>query len=77
MIELTKESIRKFKETVKGLLDEEKKKKKPKLGTGERFEKLKKKLATQGVDDPAALAASIGRKKFGKKKYQKLAAKGK
>ncbi len=50
--------------------------KKPKLGSGKRFSSLKRKLARQGVDDPAALAASIGRKKYGKKKMAKLAAKG-
>lgn len=43
---------------------------------GKRFEKLTEKLALQGADDPKALAAYIGRKKFGKKKFQKLAAKG-
>lgn len=50
---------------------------KPKLGTGERFAKLKGKLAKKGVKDPGALAAWIGRKKLGKGKFQKLAAKGK
>ncbi len=49
---------------------------KPKLGSGARFKALKGKLARKGVKDPAALAASIGRKKYGKKKFQKLAAKG-
>jgi len=49
---------------------------KPKLGTGERFAQLKSKLSGQGVKDPGALAASIGRKKFGKKRFQKLAATG-
>jgi hypothetical protein len=52
--------------------------KKPKLGTGERFARLKGKLAgKKGVYDPAGLAAYIGRKKYGKKRFQKLAAKGK
>ena len=51
--------------------------KKPKLGSGKRFQKLKGKLAKQkGVTDPAALAASIGRKKYGKKKMAKMAAAG-
>lgn len=50
--------------------------KKPPLGSGARFAALKGKLAKQGVRDPAALAASIGRKKYGKKKFQSLAAKG-
>jgi hypothetical protein len=47
---------------------------KPKLGSGKRFASLKKKLAKKGVEDPGALAASIGRKKFGKGRFQKLAA---
>ena len=48
------------------------------LGSGERFAKLKSKLASQpGVTDPGALAASIGRKKYGKKKFQSLASHGK
>jgi hypothetical protein len=37
---------------------------------------LKKELARKGVEDPAALAASIGRKKYGKEAFQKMAAKG-
>jgi len=48
----------------------------PKLGTGKRFAALTKSLAAKGTEDPGALAAYIGRKKFGKKKFQKLAAKG-
>lgn len=49
----------------------------PKLGTGKRFQNLKKKLADQpGITDPGALAASIGRKKYGTKKMAKLSAKG-
>lgn len=50
---------------------------KPPLGSGERFKQLVSKLEKQGVKDPKALAASIGRKKYGKKKFQELAAKGK
>jgi len=50
---------------------------KAKLGAGGRFEALKKKVTAKGVRDPGALAAAIGRKKFGKAKFQKLAAKGK
>lgn len=57
-----------------------KKKKKPKLGTGERFKKLtgklKRKKGKQKVTDPKALAAYIGRKKFGKARFQKMAARG-
>lgn len=51
---------------------------KPKLGSGKRFEKLKEALShKKGIKDPGALAASIGRKKFGKEHFQKLAEKGK
>lgn len=50
---------------------------KTKLGTGARFKQLTKKLASQsGVYDPKGLAAWIGRKKYGKKRMQKWAAKG-
>lgn len=50
--------------------------KKPKLGTGKRFAALTSTLKKRGVDDPAALAAWIGRKKFGKKRMAKMAAAG-
>jgi hypothetical protein len=46
--------------------------KKPKLGTGKRFKSLAHKLAVRGAYNPEALAAWIGRKKYGKKKYSKL-----
>ena len=41
-----------------------------KLGGGGRFAKLKKKVGS------GALAAFIGRKRYGKKKFQEMAAKG-
>lgn len=44
---------------------------KAKLGTGARFKSLTRKVGSK------ALAAWIGRKKYGKKRFQKLAAKGK
>lgn len=47
-----------------------------KLGSGKRFAKLEKKLAKNGAKDPEALAAYIGRKKYGKKRFGKLSAKG-
>jgi HK97 family phage prohead protease len=47
----------------------------PKLGTGARFAKLKSSLAAKGARDPGALAAYIGRRKFGKAKFAKIAAK--
>lgn len=51
---------------------------KPKLGSGARFKKLTETLANrQGVSNPAALAASIGRKKYGTAKFQSLSTKGK
>jgi hypothetical protein len=50
--------------------------KKPKLGTGKRFKSLANKLARKGVEDPDALAASIGRKKYGNKKMAKMSEKG-
>lgn len=50
---------------------------KPPLGSGARFAALKADLATKGnVADPAALAAAIGRKKYGAKKFAALSAKG-
>jgi|TARA_R100001163_G_scaffold35096_1_gene27018 hypothetical protein len=43
------------------------------------FDKLQKKLEAQGNSPKAAgaIAASIGRKKYGKKKFNKAAAEGK
>ena len=50
---------------------------KPKLGTGTRFRILKKKLAKKkGIKTPGALAAWIGRKKYGAKKMAKMSATG-
>jgi len=50
--------------------------KKPPLGSGERFKQLTDKLEKQGAKNPKALAAFIGRKKYGAKKMQAMAAKG-
>ena len=48
------------------------------VGGGGRFAKLKGKLAKKpGIYDPGALAAKIGRKKYGKESFQKMAARGK
>lgn len=53
---------------------------KPKLGSGKRFAKLKSSFAHRRgknkVSNPGGLAAYIGRKKYGKARFQKLAAKG-
>jgi len=49
-----------------------------KLGGGGRFQQVKHAVAgKKGVTNPAGLAAYIGRKSLGKKKFQQLAAKGK
>jgi hypothetical protein len=51
---------------------------KAKLGSGARFKSLTHKLSSRdGVHDPGALAAFIGRKKLGARRFNKLAAKGK
>ena len=48
-----------------------------KVGSGTRFRRLVKKISKRkGVRDAKAIAASIGRKKYGKKKFQKMAAAG-
>jgi hypothetical protein len=42
------------------------------------FSKLKNKIAARGgVRDPGAVAAAIGRRKYGARKFQSAAAKGK
>lgn len=47
------------------------------LGGGGRFAALKSKLAKKpGVTNPGALAAYIGRKRYGNKKMQELSAQG-
>lgn len=47
-----------------------------KIGGGARYQKLVKSLKAKGADDPRALAASIGRKKYGKQRFQEMAAAG-
>lgn len=51
---------------------------KAKLGTGGRFAALTAKLKSKGIGsgEAGAIAASAGRKKFGKAKFQKMAASG-
>jgi hypothetical protein len=52
--------------------------KEAKLGSGKRFAKLKNKLAHEkGVKNPGAVAAAIGREKYGNAKMASLAKKGK
>lgn len=51
---------------------------KAKLGSGQRFKQLANKIARKGnVDNPATVAASIGMHKYGKKKMESMAQKGK
>lgn len=46
---------------------------KARLGSGKRFQALSSKLAHRpGVRDPDALAASIGRKKYGARRFSQL-----
>ncbi len=48
-----------------------------KLGSGERFKHLARTLnRRKGVSNSKALAAYIGRKKYGKSKFQAMAARG-
>ncbi len=50
---------------------------KAKPGSGARFSALKSKLGhRKGVSNPGALAAYIGRKKYGAKRFAKLSARG-
>jgi len=44
--------------------------------SGSKFKALTKKLGKKGAKNPKALAAFIGRKKFGKGAFQKKAAAG-
>lgn len=66
--------------TINLAVEKEPKVKKPKLppvGSGARFKALASSLSKEkGVTDPDALAASIGRQKFGRKAFQAMAAKG-
>ena len=48
-------------------------KKKPKLGTGKRFQAIEAKAVHSGAVNPAAVAAAAGIKKYGIKKMTKLA----
>lgn len=51
---------------------------KAKLGSGKRFESLKNKLSKEkGVKNPGAVAAAIGREKYGNAKMASMAKKGK
>jgi len=47
-----------------------------KLGSGERAKQLTAELKSRGAKNPKALMAWIGRKKYGKARFQKLAVAG-
>ena len=49
----------------------------PPVGSGERFKFVAAKAKAGGAKNPAAVAAAVGRKKYGKKKFQAMAAAGK
>ena len=51
--------------------------KKPKLGSGKRFAAIEEKAKKSGAKNPAAVAAAAGIKKYGVKKMEKMAQKGK
>lgn len=48
-----------------------------KVGDGSRFKSFVKKVESQGQSPKAAIAASAGRKKYGNKRFSKMAAAGK
>lgn len=50
--------------------------KKSKPGTGKRFASMTKVLKKKGADNPKALAAWIGRRKYGAKRMASMAKKG-
>lgn len=50
---------------------------KAKLGSGTRFKEVEKSVAKSGASNPAAVAAAVGMKKYGKEKMEKMAQAGK
>lgn len=50
---------------------------KAKLGSGSRFKEVERKAAASGAENPAAVAAAAGMKKYGVKKMEKMAKAGK
>jgi|GEM_PF-1615412 len=64
-------------EQAKNYAKASKEKGKNKLGSGNRFKKLSAELSKKGVKKPGALAAWIGRNKYGSKNMAKLSSKGK
>lgn len=50
---------------------------KPKLGSGARFKAVEASARKSGAKNPAAVAAAVGRKKYGQKKMTQLSKAGK
>lgn len=50
--------------------------KKAKLGSGKRFKAVAKAAEAGGARDPEAVAAAVGRKKYGQKKMTKMSVAG-
>jgi hypothetical protein len=50
--------------------------KKPKLGSGARFAAIERSARAGGAENPAAVAAAAGIKKYGVKRMAKMAAAG-
>lgn len=48
----------------------------PKLGTGARFKAVEASAARGGARNPAGVAAAVGRKKYGRKRFAAMAAAG-
>lgn len=53
-----------------------KEKKKPKLGSGSRFKAVEESARKSGAENPAAVAAMAGIKKYGEAKMHKMAVAG-
>lgn len=49
---------------------------KPRLGSGARFAAVERSARAGGARDPAAVAAAVGRAKYGKQRMAQLAAAG-
>lgn len=49
---------------------------KAKLGSSSRFKAVERSAAKSGAENPAAVAAAVGMKKYGKEKMEKMAAAG-
>jgi hypothetical protein len=52
------------------------KRKKPPLGSGARFKAVEASARKSGASNPAAVAAAVGRRKYGTKKMAEMAAAG-